>query len=56
MTTKMKQLPKLEPVKFPRSTGSSKTVSKSEVSVGKPTKVVIAEMKKLSKEDIYPTD
>ncbi len=49
-------LPKLEPVKF-RDSKTGKYVTPRIVgSKGKPTKSVIAEIKKLSRKDIYAAD
>ena len=55
MVTKIKELPKLEPIKFPRTSGSATTTPKIQ-GTGQSTKKVIAEIKRLSKKDIYPVE
>lgn len=53
-TTDLKKIRKLEPIKFPGAEGSKKhVVYKLESTKGKSTKEIIAEMKRLSKKDIY---
>jgi len=56
MSTPLGKLPKLKPVKFPsaRSSVSGAYVPQSSKKA-KSTKSVVAEMKRLSKKDIYPT-
>jgi hypothetical protein len=54
MSTELEKLKKLEPVKFPSSKGAKKPVVFTiDSSKGKSTKEIIAEMKRLSKKDIY---
>jgi len=53
MQTIVKKLDQLKPVKFPQSSGAGQKVYKIERTSGLPTKKVIAEIKRLSKKDIY---
>ena len=58
MSTEKNKFPKLQPlapVKFPSRTGGGKVVYKIRGTAGRPTREVIAEMKKLSRNDIFAT-
>lgn len=50
----MGNLPKLKPVKFPSVRSSTSGAYASQGSKAKSTSSVVAEMKRLSKKDIYP--
>jgi hypothetical protein len=52
---KVTKLPPITPIRFPSSSGSSKVAHKIKGTQGRPTREVIAEMKRLSKKDIYPS-
>jgi hypothetical protein len=54
MEKRLKELPKLKPVKFPKIGSSGASVYDIKGTRGQPTRVVIAEMKRLSRQDIYP--
>jgi hypothetical protein len=57
MSTELKDLKKLNPTKFPSNKDSNKSVIyKVEKTGGKPTKEVVAEMRRLSKKGIYVTE
>lgn len=51
-----RKLPKIKPVSFPTSRSATSGAYVLKGSKGKPTREVIAEMRKLSKKDIYPAD
>ena len=56
MSTNKNKLPKLlplAPVKFPSHTGGRSVVYKIKGTEGRPTREVIAEMKRLSRKDIF---
>ena len=53
MVTSVKKLPLLKPVKFPVISGSGKAVYIIKGTKGQSTKKVVAEIKRLSKKDIY---
>ena len=54
MSTPIRRLPNLKPVTFPGSKPGASASYRAKASKGKSTSTVIAEMKRLSKKDIYP--
>ena len=54
MSTPLRKLPKLKPVKFPNARSSASGAYVPQHGKAKTTRIVVAEMKRLSKKDIYP--